>query len=95
MMCCLKYEQEAYEYARSIVPKVGAIVDTPEGKGEVVGNNILREQVKVMLEIQENNMRVVKDYSIKEVKVLKQGKDIDNHHDEFVKYEDLKILEKD
>lgn len=95
LMCCLKYEQEAYEYARSIVPKVGAIVDTPEGKGEVVGNNILREQVKVMLEIQENNMRVVKDFSIKEVKVLKQGKDIDSHHDEYVKYEDLKILEKD
>lgn len=95
LMCCLKYEQEAYEYARSIVPKVGAIVDTPEGKGEVVGNNILKEQVKVMLELQENNMRVVKDFAVKEVKVLRQGKDIDNRNDEYVKYEDLKILEKD
>jgi cell fate regulator YaaT (PSP1 superfamily) len=95
LMCCLKYEQEAYEYARSIVPKVGAIVDTTEGKGEVVGNNMLKEQVRVMLELQENNMRVIKDFAVKEVKVLKQGKDIDNHKDEYVKYEDLKILEKD
>jgi len=97
LMCCLKYEQEAYEYARRIVPRVGSIVDTPEGKGEVVGNNILKEQVKVMLEIQENNMRVVKDYSIKDVVVIKQGRgDVDNPIiDEDVKLEDLKMLEKD
>lgn len=96
LMCCLKYEQEAYEYARRIVPRIGAIVDTPEGKGEVVGNNILKEQVKVMLELQENNMRVVKDYSIKDVVVIKQGRDFDNPIiDEDVKYEDLKMLEKD
>jgi cell fate regulator YaaT (PSP1 superfamily) len=95
LMCCLKYEQEAYEYARKIVPRVGSIVDTAEGKGEVVGNNMLKEQVRVLLEIQENNMRVVKDYSIKDVVVIKHGRDFDNPIDEDVKYEDLKILEKD
>lgn len=96
LMCCLKYEQEAYEYARRIVPRIGSIVDTAEGKGEVVGNNILKEQVKVMLELQENNMRVIKDYSIKDVVVIKQGRDFDNPVvDEDVKYEDLKALEKD
>lgn len=95
LMCCLKYEQEAYEYARRIVPRVGSIVDTPEGKGEVVGNNVLKEQVKVMLELQENNMRVIKDFSIKDVVVLKQGRDVDNPVDEYIKEEDLKILEKD
>ncbi|MDF2839865.1 MAG: hypothetical protein K0Q99_636, partial [Clostridia bacterium] len=95
LMCCLKYEQEAYEYARKIVPRVGSIVDTAEGKGEVVGNNMLKEQVRVLLEIQENNMRVVKDYSIKDVVVIKHGRDFENPIDEDVKYEDLKILEKD
>ena len=94
-MCCLKYEQEAYEYARRIVPRVGSIVDTPEGKGDVVGNNILKEQVRVLLELQENNTRVVRDYSIKDVVVIKQGRDYDNPIDEGVKIEDLKILEKD
>lgn len=97
LMCCLKYEQEAYEYARRIVPRIGSIVDTAEGKGEVVGNNILKEQVKVMLELQENNMRVVRDYSIKDVVVIKHGRDFDNPNpiDEDVKIEDLKMLEKD
>jgi cell fate regulator YaaT (PSP1 superfamily) len=96
LMCCLKYEQEAYEYARKIVPRIGAIVDTPEGKGEVVSNNVLKEQVKVMLELQENNMRVIKDYSIKDVVVIKQGKDIDTPIiDESIPLEDLKMLEKD
>lgn len=95
LMCCLKYEQEAYEYARSIVPRIGSIVDTAEGKGEVVSNNMLKEQVKVMLELQENNLRVIKDYSIKDVVVLKHGRDFDNPMDENIKIEDLKKLEKD
>lgn len=95
LMCCLKYEQEAYEYARSIVPRIGSIVDTAEGKGEVVSNNMLKEQVRVMLEIQENNLRVIKDYSIKDVVVLKHGRDFDNPIDENIKIEDLKVLEKD
>lgn len=95
LMCCLKYEQEAYEYARRIVPRVGSIVDTPEGKGDVVGNNILKEQVRVLLELQENNTRVLRDYSIKDVVVIKHGRDYDNPIDEGVKIEDLKILEKD
>jgi hypothetical protein len=56
---------------------------------------MLKEQVRVLLEIQENNMRVVKDYSIKDVVVIKHGRDFDNPIDEDVKYEDLKILEKD
>lgn len=95
LMCCLKYEQEAYEYARKVVPRIGSLVDTPEGKGEIVDNNLLKEQVKVMLELQENNMRVVRDFCVKDVVVLKQGKDTDTPIEELIKDEDLKILEKD
>ena len=95
LMCCLKYEQEAYEYARSIVPRIGSIVETAEGKGEVISNNMLKEQVRVLLELQENNLRVIKEYSIKDVVVLKHGRDYDNPIDENIKIEDLKVLEKD
>ncbi|MGB7606198.1 MAG: stage 0 sporulation family protein [Lutisporaceae bacterium] len=95
LMCCLKYEQEAYEYARKIVPRIGSLLDTPEGKGEVVGNNLLKEQVRVLLELQENNNRVVKDFSIKDVVVLKHGRDMDAPIEELIKDEDLKMLEKD
>jgi len=36
LMCCLKYEQEAYEEIISRVPKEGAIVETPDGQGVVM-----------------------------------------------------------
>lgn len=43
LMCCLKYEQAAYEAARKSMPKVGAWVQTPQGKAKVESINLLRE----------------------------------------------------
>ncbi len=53
LLCCLKYEQEAYESAMKIVPAVGSVVKTEQGEGVVVDNNLLRETVSVKFE-QEN-----------------------------------------
>ncbi len=50
LMCCLKYEQEAYEHLLRVTPKVGAIVDTDEGKGTVVETNIIKGELKVRLD---------------------------------------------
>ncbi|MEG2295925.1 MAG: stage 0 sporulation family protein, partial [Oscillospiraceae bacterium] len=41
LMCCLKYEQDTYESLLAVTPKVGAYVETPEGKGTVVEVSIL------------------------------------------------------
>ncbi len=49
LMCCLKYEQEAYEHLIKSMPKVDAPVDTPKGKGSVAEVNLLRRTVKVRL----------------------------------------------
>ena len=49
LMCCLKYEQEAYEHLIKTMPKVDAPVDTPRGKGNVAEVNLLRRTVKVRL----------------------------------------------
>lgn len=49
LMCCLKYENDAYERAREIVPSVGVTVKTPMGVGQVVEINLLREKVVVQL----------------------------------------------
>jgi cell fate regulator YaaT (PSP1 superfamily) len=49
LMCCLKYEQEAYEHLIKTMPKVDAPVDTPKGKGNVAEVNLLRRTVKVRL----------------------------------------------
>jgi hypothetical protein len=48
-MCCLKYEQEAYEHLIKTLPKAEASVDTPKGKGTVTEVNLLRRTVKVRL----------------------------------------------
>lgn len=50
LMCCLKYEQDAYEDAVRRMPKGESFVETPEGVGTVSQVDLLREKVKVRLE---------------------------------------------
>ena len=50
LMCCLKYEEVAYEDLVKKAPKVGAFVDTSSGKGSVINVNLLRGNCKVRLE---------------------------------------------
>lgn len=49
LMCCLKYEQEAYSDLIKRTPKVGTTVKTPEGKGVVVETSLLTGTIKVKL----------------------------------------------
>lgn len=69
LMCCLKYEQEAYEEILKRVPKVGAIVSTPEGQGVVIGVTLLKEMLKVKLD--KENDTDLKEYKAIDVKVIK------------------------
>ena len=50
LMCCLKYEQEAYEDLHRTTPSVNSIVETPDGEGTVVDVNLLRGKLKVRLD---------------------------------------------
>lgn len=52
LMCCLTYEQLAYEDLQRTTPKVDAIVETSAGRGTVAEVNLLRGQVKVRLHSQ-------------------------------------------
>ncbi len=47
LMCCLKYEEETYEHLTKNMPEIGEQVSTPEGIGEVLGVNVLRQNIKV------------------------------------------------
>ena len=73
LMCCLKYEQEAYEDLLARVPKVGAIVDTPEGQGTVVGVNLLKEVLKIKLDIGNDPDLRVYNYKEGEVRIIKNA----------------------
>ena len=50
LMCCLKYEQAAYEDLLHSTPKVGAYVQTEEGRGTVIEVNLLTGLLKVRLD---------------------------------------------
>ncbi len=50
LMCCLKYENDEYEAAKRELPDYGTEVKTPDGKGKVVGLNLLNRVVQVRLE---------------------------------------------
>jgi len=50
LMCCLAYENDQYIEAKRGMPAIGSYVDTPSGPGKVVGLNVPKEAVDVMLE---------------------------------------------
>ena len=88
LMCCLKYEQAAYSDLLRRTPKLGAIVNTPEGRGVVVEQNLLTGVLKVRMDkapeaapstFTVRQVRLVKDAQIKlakeEIEKLKELED--------------------
>ncbi len=69
LMCCLNYEQETYEEIRYRLPKVGAVVETSEGKGTVIGNNVIKESVRVR--IHDTDDERIESFEIANVTLLK------------------------
>ncbi len=86
LMCCLKYEQSSYEYLLKITPKVGAIVETPDGKGEVIDNNLLTGMLKVRLD--RNPDAAPGKYSRKDVKIIRDAQ-IRLNRDEIAALKDI------
>ncbi len=89
LMCCLKNEQETYEYLNRKLPNMGDTVTTPEGiKGEVQSVNVLRQQVKVIVDI--NDEKEIREYKVDELRFKPR------HKKEKVKLtkEELRELEK-
>lgn len=84
LMCCLKYEQDSYEHLLRHTPKVGAIVETVEGRGMVIENNLITGMLKIRLDrrsdaapitVERHSVKLIKDAQIKldrkEIEALK------------------------
>ncbi len=71
LMCCLKYEQDAYEDLLRRTPREESFVDTPEGRGTVVGVNLLRQQVRVQMEDSPDTVSV---FHNEDIAILRNGK---------------------
>jgi cell fate regulator YaaT (PSP1 superfamily) len=75
LMCCLKYENDEYESAKEQLPDLGEIIETPHGRGKVVGLNILEKVLQVELKEQERVIEYTVDEIIKEGAVSLQSTD--------------------
>ncbi|MBR5156971.1 MAG: stage 0 sporulation family protein [Clostridia bacterium] len=92
LMCCLKYEQDAYEEMLAKTPNPGALVDTPTGRGIVASTNLLKGLVSVKLDSQ--NEKILSEFKVDEIVIIKDG-GRDKKMDENIDLSALKELEKD
>ena len=88
LMCCLQYEQNAYEDKLKRLPKIGAIVKTADGEGEVCGLETLKEIVKV--KFKDGDETFFRKYNSKDIKILKNIEK--EEEQEAIDEEDLKEL---
>lgn len=67
LMCCLKHEEETYEELNRRLPNTGDYVTTDDGlKGEVSSVNVLRQLVKVLVEV--NDEKELREYKVEQLK---------------------------
>ena len=93
LMCCLKYEEDVYTEKAKRLPKVGAIVKSEEGTGEVVSVETLKEVIRV--KYKDGDETFFKKHNVKDIVVIKDALEddrilADNEED----LEELKKLEK-
>ena len=88
LMCCLKNEEETYEYLNSRLPDVGDYVNTIDGcRGEVQSVSVLRQRVKLIVEV--GDEKEIREYKVDELKFKPKKK-----REKFnVNDEELKALE--
>jgi cell fate regulator YaaT (PSP1 superfamily) len=89
LMCCLEYENEYYSDVYKKMPKIGSEVETPDGKGSVVSNNMLKLITRVKI-VHADKSEVYRDYPVAELKWTKRdnGQKAEKDDDE----EDFKEL---
>ncbi|MBQ7625115.1 MAG: stage 0 sporulation family protein [Clostridia bacterium] len=81
LMCCLKYENEAYQDMAKHSPPVGSIVQTPQGKGTVIENALLKGLSKVRLD---NSPDAPVIFPCSECKILKMPVKVQSNEEETI-----------
>ena len=66
LKCCLRYEYDTYEAAQAELPAVGSFVDTPDGRGRIIGHEVLAGQV--LVEAEDRVRRLVDAAEVTKVK---------------------------
>lgn len=72
LMCCLKYEQEAYEELTKNLPNEGDIIKTEKGIGEVLSVNVLRQTIKAAVRKNEQDIPNIEFFNVSEIEIIKR-----------------------
>ena len=81
LMCCLKNESDVYEELNKKLPRIGDIVTTSDGlKGEVRDTNVLKQMVKIIVEIDDE--KEIREYPVDELKFKNRRRDWDKQENE-------------
>ncbi len=94
LMCCLKYEDEVYEDKLKRIPKIGAIVKTQDGEGEVDSIETLKEVIRVKMKNEDNDGFIFKKYNAKDVKIIKDAVSEKVDEEEIANKKELDELER-
>lgn len=95
LMCCLKNEEEAYEHLNSMLPEIGDFVHTKDGlKGEVSSVNVLKQRVKLIIEVEDGDKEVM-EFGVGDLnfKPKKKKRDRELETSEILELEKLEKLE--
>lgn len=93
LMCCLKHEEETYEYLNKKLPNVGDFVTTEDGlKGEVHSVNVLRQLVKVIVEVDDE--KEIREYKVEQLHFKKRHRKEKQEEMSQEEIRELKELEK-
>ena len=95
LMCCLKHEEETYEELNKSLPNVGDFVNCNDGvRGEVHSVNVLRQLVKVIVEV--NDEKEIREYRADQLRFKRRFKKekMDVHDKELRELEKLEKQEK-
>ena len=72
LMCCLKYEESTYEELTRKLPAEGDLVQTPNGVGEVLHVNVLRQLLKVGVRQNEKGDVEIAEYPLDEIEIVRR-----------------------
>lgn len=93
LMCCLKHEEETYEYLNRKLPNVGDFVTADDGlKGVVHSVNVLRQLVKVIVEVEDE--KEIHEYKVEQLRFKRRHKKDKNDNMSDEERRELKELEK-
>lgn len=96
LMCCLKHEEETYEELNKKLPNVGDVVNTTDGKrGEVQSVNVLRQLVKILVEVDDE--KEILEYHVDNLRFKKKfnkNQKLDMNDPELKELKELEKLER-